>query len=138
MTESTVLGRWRKGQSGNPAGRKPGTGEVALLRSAIAAHVPDIVAKLVAKAKRGDVAAARLLLERVVPPMKPSEEMAHVALPDESLTAQGRAVLEAASSGVLSPGQATQLLAGLGSLAKLVETEELAARVATLEARRTR
>lgn len=133
---SATAGRWAKGRSGNPAGRKPGTGEVAQLRSAIAAHVPEIVAKLVAEAKRGDVAAARLLLERVVPPLKPIEEAAPIVLLGESLSAQGRAVLAAASSGSLSPGQATQLLAGLGNLAKLVETDELTARVAALESRR--
>lgn len=29
-------GRWKAGESGNPAGRKPSTGEVAAMRAAIA------------------------------------------------------------------------------------------------------
>ena len=55
-------------------------------------------------------------------------------LPDASLTDQGRAVLFAAGAGDLSPSQAAQLMSGLGILAKLVESDELAERVAALEA----
>ena len=63
-------GQWQPGTSGNPAGRPPGSGKVAKLRAEIAEHVPDIVAQLVESAKGGDVQAARLLLERVLPPVK--------------------------------------------------------------------
>lgn len=126
---------WQPGQSGNPKGRKPGTGAVGKLRAAIAKHVPDIITKQVELAKAGDAQAARLLLERVLPPVKAAEQPAQVDLPEGgSLAEQGRAVLQAAGAGQLAPGQASQLLAGLGTLAKLIETEELAARVAALEA----
>lgn len=129
-------GQWKPGQSGNPAGRPPGTGAVALLRASIAEYIPAIVGKLVEQAKGGDVAAARLLLERVLPPMKPSEQEAPITLPDGSLTDQGRAVMAAAATGELAPSQAAQLLAGLSALAKLVETDDLAARISALEERR--
>jgi hypothetical protein len=127
-------GRWKPGQSGNPAGRKPGAGEVARLRAAIGDHVPAIIERLTAAALAGDVGAARLLLERVIAPLKPSEEAAPLALPDGTLTEQGRAVVAAAAAGTLAPGQAASLLASLGTLAKLTEADELARRVAALEA----
>ena len=126
-------GRWKSGESGNPAGRTPGSGEVAKLRAAIGQHVPAIITRLVQAALDGDVGASRLLLERTIAPLKASEEAAPLTLPDGSLTEQGRAVVAAAGAGVLAPGQAAQLLAGLGALAKLIETDELAARVAALE-----
>ena len=69
-------GRWKKGESGNPRGRRPGSGEVAKLRTAIAAHVPTIIERLTAAALQGDVGAARLLLERVIPPLKAAEQAA--------------------------------------------------------------
>jgi hypothetical protein len=127
-------GQWKPGESGNPNGRAPGSGEVAKLRAAIAKHLPEIIEKLVVQAKGGDAAAARLLLERVCPPVKPIEQPAPMELPDGTLSEQGRAVLTATGSGTLAPSQAAQLLAGLGSLAKLIETDELAARIAALEA----
>lgn len=127
-------GRWKPGQSGNPAGRKPGTGEVAQLRAAIAQHVPTILENLAAAALAGDVGAARLLLERVLPPIKAAEQPAPVALPaDGSLTEQGRAVVQAVAGGELAPAQGAALLGALGTLAKLTETVELAARIAALE-----
>jgi Family of unknown function (DUF5681) len=128
-------GRWKPGESGNPRGRSQGSGEVAKLRAAIAEHVPEIVAKLVESAKSGDAGAARLLLERVIAPMKAAEHAVPIQMPDGSLSDQGRAVLMAAGAGDLAPGQAAQLLAGLGALAKLIETDELAARIAALEAK---
>lgn len=124
---------WRPGQSGNPRGRPPNETKVADLRKAIAEHIPAIVDRLVEQAKGGDAAAARLLMERVLPPLKAIELPAAVTLPDGTLSDQGRALLVAASAGQLAPGQAAQLLAGLGALAKLIETDELIARIAALE-----
>ncbi len=131
-----TTGRWAPGQSGNPSGRRPGTGKVAKLREDIAGHVPDIVARLVEQAKDGDVQAARLLLERVVPPMKAVEAPAPLALEGSTLTDQGRAVMAAVGAGELAPGQGAALLAALGTLAKLAEADELERRIAALEAAR--
>lgn len=131
MTKDT---KFKPGQSGNPKGRSAGSGEIGKLRAAIAKHVPAIIAKQVELAKAGDAQAARLLLERVLPPVKAAEQPAPIKLPaGASLADAGRAVLQAAGAGELAPGQAAQLMTGLGTLAKLVETDELAARVAALE-----
>jgi hypothetical protein len=126
---------WQPGESGNPAGKKPGTGTVAALRASIAEHVPAIVTKLVDQARGGDVGASRLLLERVLPPVKAIEQEAPISLPRGTLTDQGRAVMAAAATGELTPTQAAQLLAGLSALAKLVETDDLVKRVQALEGR---
>ncbi len=79
--KTTKRGRWKEGESGNPNGRKPGTGAVAKLRDSIAAHLPEIILQLVSKAKQGDAQAARLLLERVLPPMKAIEQPVTLSLP---------------------------------------------------------
>ena len=128
-------GRWKPGESGNPAGRKPGSGEVAKLRAAMAKHVPALLAVLVERALSGDIGAARLLLERTISPLKAVEEAAQLAMPDGTLTEQGRAVLVAVACGGLAPGQGAALLSSLGTLAKLVETDELTRRIDALEAR---
>ena len=125
---------WKPGQSGNPKGRPAGTGEVAKLRAAIAGNVPAILESLTTAALAGDVQAARLLLERALPPIKPVEATQALSLPDGTLTEQGRAVLAAVAAGDLAPGQGAQLLAAIGTLGKVAEIDELAARVAALEA----
>ena len=125
--------RWKPGQSGNPAGRKPGTGQVARLRAAIADALPEILVTLVEQAKAGDVQAARLLLERALPAVKPVELPEAVPLEGQTLTEQGQAVLRLLSAGGLAPGQAAALLGAIAGLARVAELDELARRVEALE-----
>lgn len=128
---------WKPGQSGNPKGKTPGSGELQRLRASIATDVPDILAGLVTAAKGGDVQAARLILERVLPPLKGIEQPVTLCLPDGgTLTAKADAVLSAAAVGDLAPGQAAQLISALGTLAKITEIDQLAARITSLEQQR--
>lgn len=125
---------WKPGQSGNPKGKPPGSGELQRLRASIAKHVPSILDQLVTAAQGGDVQAARLILERVLPPVKAIEQAVELQFPEGgTLTAQGRAVLSAVAAGELAPGQGAQLLAAIGSLARVTEIDELTARITTLE-----
>ena len=125
---------WKPGQSGNPVGKTPGSGGLQKLRASIAADVPDILKGLTTAAKGGDVQAARLLLERVFPTIKPVEQAQELALPEGgTLTAQGRAVLSAVAGGELAPGQGAQLLAAIGSLARVTEIDDMEARLTKLE-----
>lgn len=135
MTEpKKKRGSWKPGQSGNPAGRKPGTGEVAQIRAAISERVPELLAAMMTKALEGDVGAARLLLERAVAPLKGTEQAVLLTLPDGgTLTAKADAMLCAAADGQLAPGQAAQLIAALGTLAKITEVDVLTARIEKLE-----
>ena len=135
-TRKPPAAAWKPGQSGNPKGRPPGAGEVAKMRAAIAGNVPAILESLTTAALAGDVQAARLLLERVIAPLKASEQAVALQLPtDGTLTAKAAAVLDAAAAGTLAPGQAAQLIAALGAMAKIHEIDELAARITALEGR---
>ena len=125
---------WQPGQSGNPKGKPAGSGELQRLRASIAADVPEILAGLVLAAKGGDVQAARLILERILPPVKAIEQAVELQLPsDGTLTAQGRAVLSAVAGGYLAPSQGAALLGAIGTLARVTEIDELTARITTLE-----
>ena len=125
---------WQPGQSGNPKGKPPGSGELQRLRASIAEHVPTILEQLIAAAQGGDMQAARLILERVLPPVKAIEQPVELQLPDGgTLTAKAAAVLSAAAAGVLAPGQAAQLITALGTVAKISEIDELTARIEKLE-----
>lgn len=127
-------GRWKTGESGNPSGRPPGLGEVSKLRNSIAEHLPEIIMKLVNKAKEGDSQAARLLLDRVLPTLKPIEQPVTLILPfNEGITGQGMAVIQAVATGEIAPIQGNALLTGLGALARIKETDELERRINALE-----
>jgi hypothetical protein len=126
-------GRFRKGESGNPAGRPPGVGKAAQLRASIDQHVPDILAAVVREAKGGDVQAARLLLDRVLPPLKSVDLPVSLPLPPE-LAAQGRAVVEALAKAEITPDEAASVMQAIAAQARIVEVDELERRVAALEA----
>lgn len=81
MAQSEVApannGRWQPGQSGNPAGRKPGTKnhivllqrelEVAVREHLSVSRVKNIITKLADMAESGHVHAAKLLLDKMIP-----------------------------------------------------------------------
>lgn len=129
--------KWQSGQSGNPGGRKPGSGKIDKLRAALTKELPEVLEALVAQAKAGDTGAIKLILERTVPALRPVDAVAPLnLLVDGGLADQGRAVMAALAVGHLPANQAAGILQGLGNLAKLVELDELDKRVAALEGKR--
>lgn len=127
--------RFQPGQSGNPAGRPRGTpNPSARLRQAISQHVPEIIDRLVRAALDGDVAAASLLMSRVLPPVKP--ESTTQALPDAGgMAERAEQVVAEAMAGNLSPTAAGELIGVLAAQAKIAEISELAERMAAIEER---
>jgi hypothetical protein len=77
--------------------------------------------------------ACRLLLERVLPPVKAMEPAQEIALAGATLTEQGRSVLQAIARGDIAPSQGASLLGAIATLGKVTEIDELATRVAALE-----
>jgi len=124
---------WQKGQSGNPAGRSP---RAAQLRQLLDPHKETLVARCIDMALGGDAVAMRLCLERIAPPPKP--ESAPVQIPGlvaaKSMSDKARAVVDAVGAGVISPDAGAALLGAIASASKIIETDELAARIAALEA----
>ena len=126
--------RWKPGETGNPAGRPRGQAEITKIRASLVDDLPAILGGLILAAKSGDIQASRLILERILPPMRAIEQPVVMPFPDGgTLTAKASAVLSAAAAGELAPTQAAQLIAALGTLAKITELDELAARIASLE-----
>ena len=126
---------FRKGQSGNPSGKPKGTPtKVTKLRESIEAHIPEILESLAVAAKAGDTQAARLLLDRTLPSIKPMDQAVKLPLAGDDLASDGRAILTATGNSDITPDEASKLLQGLGSLARVLETGELLKRIERLEA----
>ena len=130
---------WKPGQSGNPGGKKPGTRHKAtdMLLKVMEGGAKEIVEEVVKAAKGGNLMAARIVLERLVPPAKERPISAAIALPDTA-TAEGiaqaqAAILQAVAAGQLLPGEGTALANIVEARRRAVETEELEARITALE-----
>ena len=107
------------------------------MREALGADLEGIVATVKARALAGDMAAARILLDRLVPSLRPIEIPTVLAMPaGATLAGQAQAVIEAAAAGELAPGQAMQIVTALGGVAKIIEATELVRRIEALEAAR--
>lgn len=130
---------WAKGQSGNPRGKPPGTRHKAtqMVEAILQRGAKEIAQTVVGLAKGGDLTAARLVIERLVPPAK--ERPICLPLP-ETTNAAGiadaqDAILRAVAGGDLLPGEGATLAGIVEARRKALETQELESRIAALEAR---
>lgn len=128
---------WKKGESGNPIGKPAGTRNKAtvMVTAIMERGAREIAEAVVGLAKDGDLSAARLVLERLVPPAK--ERPICITLPDTG-TADGiaeaqNAILQAVAAGDLLPGEGATLAGIVEARRKAVETQELEARISALE-----
>jgi hypothetical protein len=131
-----VKGRWKPGESGNPAGKPPGALNASTkLRKMI--NVEKIIARLQQAAEGGDVQAARTLLERALPIYRTTT--APVELPElasaQELTDKALSVLDAVADGRMPPDVGSQLVSAIGAVASLSKADDLARRIAALEQR---
>ena len=125
---------FKKGQSGNPAGRPKGIpNPQAKLRQLIAFDLPAIIGALVNKAKDGDTAAAGLLLSRCLPPLRPQSDPADEAITGDSLGERAESILAATLRGSVSPTTASEMMSVLMAHAKILEVHELERRITMLE-----
>jgi hypothetical protein len=132
--------RFKKGQSGNPSGKKPGTRHRATLavEQLLDGESEALTRKAIELAMDGDLTALRLCLERICPPRK-SRPIA-INLP-ESKTAEGVALAQAAivqtiADGELTPEEGKTLSDILEARRKSIESLELEKRVTELEERK--
>lgn len=134
MTQRTTKGTFAPGHSGNPKGRPPDSGSARQIRARLAEDAEEVLATVLAAAKRGDMTAARIVLDRLCPPMKPTAAPVSVQLPEGAgLAGTARAFVEAAADGALPPDVAGQLVQAVAHLARVTEIDEIERRLAALE-----
>src|SRR6185437_4930126 len=107
-------GRWLPGQSGNPAGAPRLTARV---RSLLAPYTETLIESVIAQAICGDVAALRLCLERICPPLRADSEPTEIPglAEAKTLVEKTSAVLDAMSRGEVGADTAAQIIAAISS-----------------------
>ena len=130
-------GRFRRGQSGNPNGRRPGARNrtSALALRLMDADAEPVILAVIKAAKGGDIPAAKLVLERIAP--LPRNRPVQFTMPAIETSADlgeaTGAILQAAADGELTPDEAVSIAGLIETRRRTIETIELEARIAALE-----
>jgi hypothetical protein len=132
-------GKFKPGQSGNPAGRPRGALNKTTLavQALLYGEAEELTRKAVEMAKGGDTTAMRLCLERILPPRR--DVSVNIDLPviqnlDGAIAAQN-AILSAVSQGDITPAEASSLASIVDQLIRAYETQVIEAKLNELEAR---
>lgn len=131
-------GKFAPGNRANPKGRIPGSRNKATqaAQTLLDGEVEALTRKAVEMALAGDTTALRLCLERILPARKeaplPATDLPSItgAADLPSITA---AILNAVTSGQITPGEGQSLAALTTAHGKAVELAELEQRISTLE-----
>lgn len=118
---------FKKGISGNPNGRPKTKVAKADLREAIAESLPDIITMLVDKAKYGDINAAKILLDRCLPALKPQAEPVSIDLGeigDGKAQTIATRLFNLMIRGEISANDAMQAMTALEQIAKVREAQD--------------
>jgi hypothetical protein len=135
MPNPTGKGGFRPGQSGNVRGRPHGSQNTAArLRREIEEHAPAILEKLVYTASRGNLVAAKFLIERILPQAK-SLPLGETFSLTGTLPEQAEHVKAMLAEGRINLDEASALLEALGAVQAISDAASLSHRVAELEAR---
>ena len=122
---------YKKGESGNPAGRPKGSSNKALKLVRDAAE--DILPKIIGLAKEGDFEAQKLLLAHGLPRLKPVTPPEPIDLGIGDFVAQAKSLLQAVADGQLSPTTAAEIAGIMATAAKLEEVDHLRNELITLK-----
>jgi hypothetical protein len=131
-------GRWVKGRSGNPHGRPPGSPNHAhaRLRTLIEDDGEKVVAAIVSAALGGDMHAAKLIIDRILP-RRVCGRLDGLVLPEiRSITDACEAMAAITSAtvrGDLSTQEAAELAQIIGVYERAVASAEVVARLERLE-----
>ena len=124
---------FQKGTSGNPGGKPKGQTPRGLFRQQVNDALPGIVKGLIAAAQDGDVQAARLILDKVLPNLKPQAEPVRLPLKGATLSDQGAEVIAATATGKLTSDDAKAVMDLLTAQSKLIEQSEVMQRLEAVE-----
>ena len=133
---------YKKGESGNPAGRKPGartknTIMLNALKKYGSARNIDVAQKIIenvaAKALDGDGPSERLILDKLLPNIKPISNPVDLGRLPKDLFAKGEKIMLMATSATIPIETARELISSIGTLLKAKEQLELEDRLKEIE-----
>jgi hypothetical protein len=130
-------GRFRPGVSGNPSGKPKGTRHkvTQLAEKLMQDDAENIVSAVLMAARNGDMTAARLVLDRIIPARR--DNPVSFALPEIASAAEAAstlgAILNAVANGELTPSEADQISKLVDIYVRALEANDFEVRLKAIE-----
>jgi hypothetical protein len=137
-------GRWKPGESGNPAGRKPGTKiKRTILREQIEACGPELVSIIKTAAlnpeDKDHMTAALALLARLEAPLRPAARAVEFEFdPDAAPGENANRVMASVAAGEIDPDTGNKLLTMLAATVGIADIETFAQELYRMREQRSR
>ena len=132
MMDRNKNGQFLPGKSPNPTGRP--RSETAAIRKQLTDRTDAVIDIVIQTALTGDLQACKLVLDRVIPPLKSQTAPIVLSLPaNADLTSIAKCWLNAAADGSLPADISAQMVGAVGQLARIVEINNLKDRLEALE-----
>jgi hypothetical protein len=128
---------FKKGQSGNPDGRAPGSRNKAtlLIEQLLDDDARKITEKAIELAKAGESTALRLCLDRLAPPRKDRHiafNLPKLERPEHAVLAAA-SIVEAVANAQLTPSEAAEMMKLVEGYTRILEAEDHEQRLRALE-----
>ena len=130
------MAKWKRGQSGNPKGKKRGCKDVRTeYRKLFSSRSPELINKVITLALQGNETCLKIAVDRICSPIRASSmPISPLEIPKTAgLSERAEIIFNAVSSGQLSAEDGIQLIAMLNGQAKMIELGELVSRIESLE-----
>jgi hypothetical protein len=133
----TDVAKFPQGVSGNAAGRPRGIPDRRVqFRDLLDSRAAEIVQTVIDAALGGDMTAAKMPIDKIVPNRRYSDMPVPLDPNSDSLGARADAAICAMVSGAITPSRAEHVTGALLNMAKIREVSDLVARIERIEAER--
>lgn len=128
-----------KGQSGNPKGKPRGARHAAtqISYALMEGNLEEVLATVIERAKSGDMAACKMVLDKVLPNTKDRPIALEMPLIND-LNDVGNAqaeILQAVANGSITPNEGERVASIIEARRRSIETIDLEVRISQLEGR---
>lgn len=127
--------KFEKSKSGNPAGRRPGTGKHQQFRKILEAKAPELIDKAITMALDGDVKMMQMCLDRVLPALRTVDTpiMVPSLKADGTLLEKAHGAINGIFSGDITVQDGLNIAQACANIARVSETSEQEEQLSQLE-----